>query len=164
MMSRMERFLAWLPGSSPAHDEPISIGEEKMAKAKKDKKTAEETIDEVVEETAIAATLPEGDFQDGAQIFMRGTAGQSGSPDVIVRAAPGVIDTGGAGSLSESVRSRRPPKIFTPEGRPIDAVQTAEIGDINALGVAVQNFMPGTSEGQFFKQVLLKVLHHMHES
>jgi hypothetical protein len=160
-MSRLKEFLGWNLSLSPAHHEPI--GEEEMAKkdkdTKKDGETGSELLDAIVAERD--AAISAGDYQDGAKIFMQGAGG--GNPDVQVRAAPGVIDAGGTGSLSENVVARKAPKKFVPQGRPVDAVQAAEIGDINALGIAVQNFLPSTAEGQFFKQVCLKILHYLNE-
>lgn len=118
--------------------------------------------DEKVTIPTTEAMVPTGDFQEGSQIFVGAAGGGGGgNPDVQVRAAPRIIESGMR--RDENVILGKVPKSFKAEGRPIDAVQSAEVGDIDALGVAVQNFMPSTTEGQFFKEVALKILRHLHE-
>ncbi len=101
-----------------------------------------------------------GDLQDGSQVFMAGAGGSSGgNPDVQIRAAPQVIESGTR--RDDSVILGKVPKSFKAEGHPVDAVQSTEVGDINALVVAVNNYMPSGPEGQFFKQSILKILQHL---
>lgn len=128
---------------------------------KKDEKKDDKKGEKKSEETGTEMVPKSGDFQDGSQIFVGAAGGGGGgSPDVQVRNAPQIIRSGV--SQDDSVIVGKVPKFFKAEGRPVDAVQSAEIGDINTLGVAIQNFMPSTSEGQFFKQVVLKILQHLH--
>ena len=101
----------------------------------------------------------EGDLQDGSQVFMPGSGGTGVGSNVQVRTAPMVIESGMR--RDDTVILGKAPKSFKAEGRPVDAIESAEVGDINALGVAVTNFIPTTPEGQFFKQAVLKILQHL---